>query len=516
MCGLADLRDEAQLGLRGLEAVFDEDGTLILSYETRNTMEELRSELSKSQQVTDLLRDKLHGMASELAEARSRVLELEGLVAGDVRSVESITLQLQHSTKHISELVGYLHEQKNESARTAAEVYEMQQQLNHASARVKETESELASMTRRFSECQETAEDQKVQLQFLRNTVAFQERSAKDLETRAEKAIEDLHQVLGRSRELEARLDAAKDLEKNLLEQNQLVLSERDATNQTFRAMQNQIDEAHMRELSLSRQLSKISAELDIVVAKDKDIEQEADLYRRKHAESSLALKALQKQFDDQSIALGSLQERLHSAEMCTSEVTSELKSEIVRLREQKGSLESRLDTALRESHAKTETLMALRTEAARKEGVVETLLHEEKQRADEARRQILEMETQVQSLHQELDQKNRRVQDTESCFAKHEEEVARLTSRVAELVAMEQALSTRATTITQRYTRNDLNDDEKTLVTTLMQKARALHDREIVEKNNEIKRVGLALHVLPERLYRLCVHVARQSDQAM
>lgn len=319
MCGLADLRDEAQLGLRGLEAVFDEDGTLILSYETRNTMEELRSELSKSQQVTDLLRDKLHGMASELAEARSRVLELEGLVAGDVRSVESITLQLQHSTKHISELVGYLHEQKNESARTAAEVYEMQQQLNHASARVKETESELASMMRRFSECQETAEDQKVQLQFLRNTVAFQERSAKDLETRAEKAIEDLHQVLGRSRELEARLDAAKDLEKNLLEQNQLVLSERDATNQTFRAMQNQIDEAHMRELSLSRQLSKISAELDIVVAKDKDIEQEADLYRRKHAESSLALKALQKQFDDQSIALGSLQERLHSAEMCTS-----------------------------------------------------------------------------------------------------------------------------------------------------------------------------------------------------
>lgn len=514
MCGLADLRDEAQLGLRGLEAVFDEDGTLILSYETRNTMEELRSELSKSQQVTDLLRDKLHGMASELAEARSRVLELEGLVAGDVRSVESITLQLQHSTKHISELVGYLHEQKNESARTAAEVYEMQQQLNHASARVKETESELASMMRRFSECQETAEDQKVQLQFLRNTVAFQERSAKDLETRAEKAIEDLHQVLGRSRELEARLDAAKDLEKNLLEQNQLVLSERDATNQTFRAMQNQIDEAHMRELSLSRQLSKISAELDIVVAKDKDIEQEADLYRRKHAESSLSLKALQKQFDDQSIALGSLQERLHSAEMCTSEVTSELKSEIVRLREQKGSLESRLDTALRESHAKTETLMALRTEAARKEGVVETLLHEEKQRADEARRQILEMETQVQSLHQELDQKNRRVQDMESCFAKHEEEVARLTSRVAELVAMEQALSTRATTITQRYTRNDLNDDEKTLVTTLMQKARALHDREIVEKNNEIKRRDNLIKQCEARILQLEQNLARRIHE--
>lgn len=135
MHGLADLRDEARLGLRGLESAFDESGMLILSSETRTTMEELRSELSKTQQVTDLLRDRLHSMASELAEARSRVLELESLVAGDVRSVESITLQLQHSTKHISELVGYLHEQRNESVRTAAEVYEMQQQLSHATAR---------------------------------------------------------------------------------------------------------------------------------------------------------------------------------------------------------------------------------------------------------------------------------------------------------------------------------------------------------------------------------------------
>ncbi|KAI6099422.1 hypothetical protein EDD16DRAFT_503547 [Pisolithus croceorrhizus] len=514
MHGLADLRDEARLGLRGLESAFDESGMLILSSETRTTMEELRSELSKTQQVTDLLRDRLHSMASELAEARSRVLELESLVAGDVRSVESITLQLQHSTKHISELVGYLHEQRNESVRTAAEVYEMQQQLSHATARVKEAESELASTTRRLIECRETAEDQKVQLQFLRNTVAFQERSVKDLEARAEKAVEDLHQALGRSRELEVRLDAAKDLEKNLLEQNQLILSERDVTNQTLRTMQHQIDEAHVRELSLSRQLSKITAELDIVVAKDKDLEQEAESYRRKHAESSVALKELQKQFDDQSVALGSLQERLHSAEMRTSEVTSELKSEIVRLREQKGLLESRFETALREKHAKTETLTALRTEAARKEGALEILLHEEKQRADEARRQVLEKESKVQSLHQELHQKNKRVRDMERCIAEHEEEVANLTSRVTELVAMEQVLSTRATTITQRYTRNDLNDDEKTLVTTLMQKARALHDREIVEKNNEIKRRDNLIKQCEARISQLEQNLARRIHE--
>ncbi|KAI6041866.1 hypothetical protein EDC04DRAFT_1132844 [Pisolithus marmoratus] len=514
MRGLVDLRVEARLGLRGLESVFDEDGKLILTYEMRTTVEELYLELSKTQQVADLLRDKLHSMASELAEARSRVLELEGLVAGDVRSVENIALQLQHSTKHISELVGYLHEQKNESVRAAAEVYEMQQRLSQASARVKEVESELTSMARRFAECQETVEDQKVRMQFLRNTVAFQEKNVKDLETKAEKAIKDLHQALGHSRELEVRLDAAKNHEKNLLDQNQLVLSERDAANQTLKTMQNQIAEAHRREVSLSRQLSKVTTELDIVVAKNEGLEQEADSYRSKHAESSVVLKTLQKQLDDQSIALGNLQDRLRSAELRTSEVTSGFKSEIGHLREQNGLLEAKLDTALRERDANTETLMALRTEAAHKDGVVEALLQEEKQRGDEARRQIVDMESKVQLLHGELDQKNRCVQDIERCLSKHEEEVAKLTSRVTELVATEKVLSTRATTITQRYTRNDLNDDEKTLVTTLMQKARALHDREIVEKNNEIKRRDNLIKQCEARILQLERNLARRIHE--
>ncbi|KAI5992287.1 hypothetical protein F5J12DRAFT_860252 [Pisolithus orientalis] len=514
MRGLVDLRDEAQFGLRGLESAFDDDGKLILTYETRTTVEELRLELSKTQQVADLLRDKLHSMASELAEARSRVLELEGLVAGDMRSVENITLQLQDSTKHISTLVGYLHEQRNESVRAAAEVYEMLQQLNHASARVKEVESELATMTRRFSECRDTAEEQKVQLHLLRNTVAFQESNLKDLEARAEKASEDLRQALGQSRELEVRLDAAKDREKNLLEQNQLLLSERDTANQTLRALQNQTAEAHMRELSLSRQSSKITTELDIVVAKNKDLEQEANLYRRKHVESSGALKALQKQFDEQSVALGNLQEQLHSAELRTSEVASDFKSEIAYLREQKGSLEARLDTALREGNAKSDMLIALRTEASRKEGAIEALLHEEKQRGDEERRQIVETESKVQSLHRELDLRNKRVQDMEKCLAKHADEVAKLTSRVAELAATEQALSIRAMTITQRYAKNDLNDDEKALVTTLMQKARTLHDREIVEKSNEIKRRDNLIKQCEARISQLERNLARRIHE--
>lgn len=99
--------------------MFDNDGRFILTAETRETVHELRSELSKSrsvvsqgrvpptvvfaaQQVADLLRDKLHTMGTELAEARARVLELEELITADKNRSESTTLQIRQSGKRES------------------------------------------------------------------------------------------------------------------------------------------------------------------------------------------------------------------------------------------------------------------------------------------------------------------------------------------------------------------------------------------------------------------------------
>lgn len=175
----------------------------------------------------------------------------------------------------------------------------------------------------------------------------------------------------------------------------------------------------------------------------------------------------MQERFDDLSVtltvtkeALGDAQERLHSTERQAGEIVAD----ITHLREQKGLLEAKLQNALRETDAKTEDLMALRMEVSHKEGVSETLLSEEKQRADEARGQNLEMKSRIESLLAELDQKNHRIQDMERRLAeagapctKHEQEVAVLTSRVSELEATKNELFTRATTITKRYARNDL-----------------------------------------------------------
>lgn len=134
------LRDSTQIRLRGLfsyitisfpprtlrfppdlESMLDDDGRFILTAETRETVHELRSELSKSrsvvsqgqavstivfvaQQVADLLRDKLHTMGTELAEARARILELEESTRADRNRTESTTLKIRQSGKRVSSL----------------------------------------------------------------------------------------------------------------------------------------------------------------------------------------------------------------------------------------------------------------------------------------------------------------------------------------------------------------------------------------------------------------------------
>jgi len=103
--------------------MFDDDGRFILTAETRETVHELRSELSKSrsvvsrgqvaptlvfaaQQVADLLRDKLHTMGTDLAEARARILELEELTTADRNRSESTSLKIRQSGKRTSSLCG--------------------------------------------------------------------------------------------------------------------------------------------------------------------------------------------------------------------------------------------------------------------------------------------------------------------------------------------------------------------------------------------------------------------------
>ncbi|KAG9313269.1 hypothetical protein JVU11DRAFT_6735 [Chiua virens] len=90
--------------LQELQSMFYSDGRFIPTAETRAIVHELRAELSKTQQVADLLRDKLHTMGSDLAEARTRVVELEESTREERNRSDSTLLQMRQSGKIESSL----------------------------------------------------------------------------------------------------------------------------------------------------------------------------------------------------------------------------------------------------------------------------------------------------------------------------------------------------------------------------------------------------------------------------
>ncbi|KAF9477059.1 hypothetical protein BDN70DRAFT_811239, partial [Pholiota conissans] len=60
-----------------LGPMLDDNNTMTRVEETKTVLKELHDDLLASQQVTDLLRNKLHHQSSQLADAQSRVKELE-------------------------------------------------------------------------------------------------------------------------------------------------------------------------------------------------------------------------------------------------------------------------------------------------------------------------------------------------------------------------------------------------------------------------------------------------------
>jgi chromosome segregation ATPase len=90
---------------------------------------------------------------------------------------------------------------------------------------------------------------------------------------------------LNRGHELQGRLDSAKELEKNLMQQASRLLSERDETKEKLQSTDRQLAEVQSREKSLSAEIAKALIERNVLADKLKvldDMKRDIDLYREK------------------------------------------------------------------------------------------------------------------------------------------------------------------------------------------------------------------------------------------
>ncbi|KAK7695899.1 hypothetical protein QCA50_000538 [Cerrena zonata] len=82
-----ELRETVTKSLKDIEPLLIDQGPSFRAAEMRNIVSEFELECINSQQVADLLRDKLKSAADDLVDARNRVTDLEQSQAADRETI---------------------------------------------------------------------------------------------------------------------------------------------------------------------------------------------------------------------------------------------------------------------------------------------------------------------------------------------------------------------------------------------------------------------------------------------
>lgn len=113
------------------------------------------SDVSAAQEVTTMLRDRLTTLSSDLIEARSRISELEAILAQDRQAIGSLSAKLGASSTCAINWVRFLELELNvgldETTRDLSrEVKTMAKELRDAISNAVELETELAGARERY------------------------------------------------------------------------------------------------------------------------------------------------------------------------------------------------------------------------------------------------------------------------------------------------------------------------------------------------------------------------------
>ncbi|KAG1788437.1 uncharacterized protein HD556DRAFT_1403523 [Suillus plorans] len=503
-------------------------------------------------------------MGSELIDARARVAELEEHFGNDRKLIASTTSDLERTSERVVNIAEYLKLQKHETIDALSKLAQAEDQLAHSQSRLQECEAmvhsmrqEMESMRQEISEFEEAMHDGKAQTRIVQNTVTFQEQHIKDLEGRLQKAETELVHAHNRSQDLESRLEASKDIEKALVQQNARLTSEGESIRERL-----QLSEAGQADIrNLERELSARSArlvserdtlldKLQIAHGQLADAKREEESYRERFAETRTSLKVglvssslfiftlsqvLQERFDDQSVTLrltkesvGEAQDRLQSTNNTILALNEKLAESVSRasvVEERERSLQRRLDEAIVATAAERDLVGSLRKELldcqidlSRQQGIQRATEQIAEQRVRDAERRIEELNSKTDSQRGELGQKQQVISELTQRLAiaetpsdLHEQELLVLKTRIRDLEQSETQLLQRSTNITVRHEQNDLNDNEWMLVQNLAKNATEVFERELAEKNNDIRRRDNLIKQHEARIMQLEASLARR-----
>ncbi|KAH8105890.1 hypothetical protein BXZ70DRAFT_1004194 [Cristinia sonorae] len=535
---IEELRGTVAASLSTVQPLLDDNGEFPKAQETKEILAELQTECKQSQQVSELLRERLQAVGAELIDAKARVTELEAMQVVDREALRSSSNALTQTAGQVNDLAKQLKTQQGHLYEVLSTAADAQAELEFAKNEIARLVAEVSAKSIEIDQLHNEREDISKLHALLDGrdaTIASLKAISEQVETVTMQNNEQCCRISGYESELKAKDTIVADL-KTRIEQAEGTLQadrqERDKLQERLSASQADVD-------AYKSQIERLHAEVKTATSKIRDLqttieEARSDVVARneKIVQTNHRYQLLEDRFEDQSVTLrltkeanGDLQvraptvlvpirlpsffqERIIETESkfaaSLEEVTGKFNCEVAVLQEQKCSLQVRIKDLEANLHQVKSAAATAKSEHEhtlnQRETSHQVFFTREQERVkaieDELRAsrsnegvlamQVTDLTNEVQDLRNQL--RNTQVQFVET-QTKSDTQIVELQMLVDQLKADNAELGEVSKTIEARYRAGDLNPQERTFINDLVKTTQSVHEQELVAKGNDLRR---------------------------
>ncbi|KAK2467173.1 hypothetical protein APHAL10511_000722 [Amanita phalloides] len=511
--------------------------------ECRNMLGNVENELALARMESESGKKLIQQLQVRLSDSRTALSH----AAKDAEIVQlRATSDLEQALKARQETIVEL---KHTISAKGGEYKSVETSLDKARREISEKETLLKQARAQFNKLEERFDAQSATLRLSKEQCGdLQEQ----LQASERNFVELRVEIATLHHQLETHQDTANELKavKGLLAEKDLALTR---TIDDLRDLQGRYD-------TQTKDLRAITREQALLSADKKNLEKDLDTHKsrlaekeRLLAESASRTSVFQERLDAQKVALQvtreqleSLQERIirseskHAAQLESEK--EKLKAAIAVAREQHAGLQTLLNQA-REDAVEQRTLLDERL--SREEKANERLLEVQQRRAEVAENAASEAKLNADMLKKELDVCLRRQKESQSQLELTEQglrdtqsslqnalaqtqtirdqieqgnkerivlldKISTMEAQMASFREANQCLMHRSKTLQDRYENGDLSDQERSFVNSIVSTTQSIHENELLEKMNELRRRDAVNSTLQERIKTLESTIAR------
>ncbi|EMD40764.1 hypothetical protein CERSUDRAFT_91505 [Gelatoporia subvermispora B] len=531
---IQEMRKTISDAINNIQPLLNDQGYHMHAFEARSIIKELQLECTNTQQVADLLRDRLKSVGADLVDARMRVSDVEAVQDADRKALRDSISSLASATSQISALAeslkiqeARLQEALASAANTEARLASASQEITSLRGLVGEKDAELATLSGVQQEnCKlrlqldssqaslSTLTSVKDELKTTVETLHDRDKKIGALETLLSAREESISEAHNRSAETEARWR----------EEHALVMQVKDE----LKACEVRERDTIVRIERLTQEKTQLSEKILGIENSLQGVSKDLEIRTERLHQATTRSQVLEERFEEQAVTLkitkecnGDLQAQSSYATKL-EQSTGKFTCEIVVLKEQKTMLQTQFDDLelqLRRKDEETRSLVSELEAKIRKQELEHTmLLTTEQQRAAKGEDDLRITQARMRELESNLSATSTRVVElqqelkyTNIASSNRQEEMDALKSHVKLLEASNDQLRQMPKTIDVRYKAGDLAVEEKAFIQCLLQTSQSMHEQELVAKGNELRRRDNTIKELRAKLQAVETALAKQ-----